>query len=206
MDGAKIVSLCVGSLATNCYVIYNPKTKNSILVEPGDDPHEIDSFLKRHELLLRYVVLTHGHIDHIKGLTFFSEPFYIHGKDRDFLTNPQLNASSFISESFTTEREPLLVADNDVLQLDEVELRILHTPGHTPGSVSLCFGNKVLTGDLLFFDSVGRTDMPYGSSTALANSIKEKILPLADDTEVYPGHGPMTTVGRERKHNPFLIY
>lgn len=203
-DTLKVERFCLGELSTNCYLVYNPLTKNGFLVDIADDSPYIRDFIDKNGLRINFIIITHGHIDHIRGLEFFDFPFYIHKADRDFLKNPELNFSHYLSTPFTVDKEPLLITENISIHFDGRELVVFHTPGHTPGSLSIKIADKVFVGDLLFFSSVGRTDIPLASHEELISSIKEKILTLDDNTTVFPGHGPITSVGRERKYNPFL--
>ena len=152
---------------------------------------------------LLYLVLTHGHADHIAGLEEIDCPFYIHPQDKGFLKDPLLNLSCLFSP-FTIDKEPRLIEENDRLFLDSYILEVLHTPGHTPGSISLKLDCFLFAGDTLFSGSVGRTDFPYASGELLLASIKEKIFPLGENTLIFPGHGESTSLKREIDNNPFF--
>jgi len=132
-------------------------------------------------------------------------PFYIHKDDVLLLSNPQLNGSLFFSASVRVEKDQLTYQDNAPLNFDQHTVEVIHTPGHTPGSVSLRLNNWLFSGDALFCNSIGRTDIPLASEKVLIDSIREKILVLPSDTIVFPGHGPSTTVGEEKENNPFLL-
>jgi len=168
-------------------------------------------FLLREKLNPVAVVLTHGHIDHIAGVTKLRSEFpdvkvYIHKLDSEKLTEADSNLSIMTGAAFTAAPADLIVEDKDKIDEAGIKLQVFHTPGHTPGGICLysADGGIVFTDDALFADSVGRTDFPGGSMEQLINSIREKLLVLPDDTIVYPGHGPATTIAREKAHNQFL--
>jgi glyoxylase-like metal-dependent hydrolase (beta-lactamase superfamily II) len=204
MGKLEIKSFSLGSFLTNSYLVICKETRNCILIDAPQGLREIKNFIKKNRYKLLYVILTHGHIDHIKGLEEIDAPFYIHREDEPFLKNPSLNLSSFFSSPVIIERLPQLVEDNDTLSLDSHTFRVLHTPGHTPGSISIKLDEYLFSGDTLFLDSVGRTDIPQACWDVLLTSVREKIIVLHKDTVVLPGHGPSTTLRREIKHNPFL--
>lgn len=200
----ELKTFITGSLLTNCYLIFEKDSKSAFLVDAAPAAEQIKEFIREQRLNLEFIVLTHGHFDHIGGLNAFEEPFYIHVKDAAFLKDANLNFSAFLGYSFTVARDHQILETGPSLSFRGRNIEVLHTPGHTPGSVSLKIENWLFSGDALFFDSIGRTDIPLASSKTLLTSIKEKILPLDARTEVYPGHGPATTVGREKGQNHFL--
>ncbi|MDD5194363.1 MAG: MBL fold metallo-hydrolase [Candidatus Omnitrophica bacterium] len=203
MDELELKVFVLGTLFTNSYLIVDKETKQAFVI---DAPCGIDSLLKytqSRKIDIRFILLTHGHFDHIRGLDAFSCPFYLHEGDSAFLSDAAINGSSFFDEPFTTNRKEEPYNNKPVLFGSRV-IEVIHTPGHTPGSVCLKIGHWLFSGDTIFFGSVGRTDVPLGSSAAVLKSIKTKILTLPAATIVYPGHGASTTVGREKKHNPFL--
>lgn len=195
----------LGDLFTNSYLVYDESTKNGFLVDIPCSSRELTSFIKKERINLLFIALTHAHFDHIGGLGSISVPFYIHEKDVPLLKDSHLNGSYFFDLGMAIKDEPLLYDESSVLKFGSHSVQILYVPGHTPGSVALKVGKWLFSGDTLFFDSIGRTDIPLGSSSALLKSIKEKILTLPPETAVWPGHGSSTTVGREKKENPFLI-
>jgi hydroxyacylglutathione hydrolase len=199
-----VQTFVVGPLAVNTYVLADPQTKKACVIDPGGDGPTIEKFLKKNGLNVEFVINTHGHGDHIAANSRFGAPIYIHKLDADFLIDPDKNLSSNFLFSVTSPKASHLLEDNDRLQLGALELDIIHTPGHTPGSISIRVGGVVFTGDALFSGSVGRTDFEYGDEQALLKAVRERLFCLDDDTIVYPGHGPSTTIGREKRSNPFF--
>lgn len=201
-------SVVVGPLMVNCYVLGCENSKEGVVVDPGDDTDRILDVVTRHGLKVVAVINTHGHFDHTGGnqriVTETGAGLLIHELDAPMLARAVDTAAMF---GLTAENSPppsRFLTEGEFVAFGEYRLRVLHTPGHTLGGCSLHLEGMVFTGDTLFADSVGRTDFPGGSSVALGKSIREKLLILPDDTVVYPGHGPSTTIGRERKHNPYL--
>ncbi|MBN2483673.1 MAG: MBL fold metallo-hydrolase [Candidatus Omnitrophica bacterium] len=203
MGTLKIKSFCLGDLFTNAYLVINPDTHNCVLIDAPSGSGAVSQYIRDHEYHLQYILLTHGHCDHIAGLKEISSPVYIHSKDVPLLKDPSLNFS-FLFNPFTIEQVPLELADNQAVSLDDHRLKILHTPGHTPGSLCVACEGLLFSGDTLFFDSVGRTDMPYSSGSQLIDSIKAKLFALPGEVKVFPGHGQDTTLKREIEHNPYL--
>ena len=208
----KIDRFVLGAYQTNCYILRdNVAAKDCLLVDTGLEAGELIDFLQAHKLKPVAVVLTHGHADHITGLAALRENFpdikvYIHKLDAEMLTGAQSNLSELAGKLFSTEPADVLIEEGDVIEQAGIELEVLHTPGHTPGGISLYSKDEriVFSGDTLFAESVGRTDFPGGSMMQLIKSIREKLLILPDETIVYPGHGPVTTIAQEKAHNPYL--
>lgn len=198
----------VGPLETNCYVFADEGTREAAIIDPGADTGAISEYIKKNGLKVRYVINTHGHGDHIGGNYFFAQKggvgLLIHEDDADFLTAPGLNLSAAFGVSIKAPAATRLLKDGEKIQVGGLYLEVLHTPGHTPGGICLRSGDVVFTGDTLFYEGVGRTDLPNSSDKAIFKSIKDKLMTLPDDCRVYPGHGPQTTIGHERKHSPFL--
>jgi glyoxylase-like metal-dependent hydrolase (beta-lactamase superfamily II) len=210
----KVETLIVGPIQACCYVVSFPPDSEALVIDPGGDGEEIVSYLKKKKLKPVYLVNTHGHIDHIGANAELKKAFpdallCIHPEDKPMLGASGKNLSTELGFSYTSPEPDKLLKENESLKLGKHEFKILHTPGHTLGGISLLYQSKdksssVFTGDTLFQMGVGRTDFPGGSMQELVRSIKEKILSLPDDTVVYPGHGPATTVGAEKHGNPFL--
>ena len=150
------------------------------------------------------IINTHGHADHVMGDAAFGFPVLIHEADAACLNDPVRSLSFLSGQKMDTPEVKKYVADGDIIKMGDIDLEILHTPGHTPGGISIKCGDVLFSGDTLFFESVGRTDLPGGDHRALISGIKEKLMTLPDDVTVYPGHGPETTIGHERKYNEFL--
>lgn len=208
-NSLRIVGFPLGPLQTNCYIVCEEDSRKAVVVDPADDGQRIWKILQDEEWVLEKILLTHGHIDHIGGVASLKElagaEVWIHEKDSTMLTNPERNFSAFMGSSYTCQGADSFLEEDQVIGIGDSEIRVLHTPGHSQGSVSFLGNDFVIVGDTLFQGSVGRTDFPGSSTTELLNSIQQKLMVLDDETRVYPGHGPSTTIGQERKENPFLV-
>jgi len=204
MDGLTVRTFCLGDLFNNCYLIFDNKSKKAFIVDSPAPTEEVINFIQSQNLNIEFVVLTHAHFDHIGGLGSLPFPFYIHQDDLQLLKDPQVNGSAFFDSSIVVEKKPKLYKENEPLRFDSYSIEVIHTPGHTPGSVSLKLNDWLFSGDTLFLDSIGRTDIPLASQERIIKSIKEKLLVLPLNTIVYPGHGAPTTIAREKEHNSFL--
>ena len=201
-------TVSVGLYQANCYILAAKVQSAAIIIDPGDQEHKIRSLLNKYKLKPEFIINTHGHIDHIGSDDKFGVPIYIHIKELPLLNNPELNMSGFLGSSYRVKSEIKTVEEGSLLELDNIQLEVIHLPGHTPGGIALLMKKPkdkiVFTGDSLFRLSIGRTDFPGSDGNELINSIKEKLLKLPDDTVIYPGHGPSSTIGEEKKNNPFL--
>ena len=197
-------------LQCNCSVFGDEPSREAIVVDPGDDIANITEVLHRHGLTVKAIVITHAHIDHIGGAAklkaLTGAPVYMNQNDAELYAHLDTQASWLGMQTPAQTKIDSEARDGDQLQLGDAEFRILHTPGHTQGSISIWIPgeNKLVAGDTLFRDSIGRTDLPGGDSRQILRSIHEKLLVLPETAEVIPGHGPNTTIGREKARNPFL--
>ncbi len=189
----------VGPMGTNCYVVADPDTKEACIIDPGGDPAGIKSYLSKNGFKLKFIINTHGHGDHIAANKYFDVPIYIHELDKDSLGDPDKNLSGEFLFPVSSPEASGLLKDADKIALGGLELDIIYTPGHTRGSISVRVGGVVFTGDTLFRDGIGRTDLYGGDESAIYRSIKDKLFTLDDDTVIYPGHGEPSTIGEERE-------
>lgn len=198
----------VGPLETNCYLVSCPKTRACAVVDPGAEPDKILAAVHRLGWKPVIILNTHGHVDHIGAnrdiKDAFDIPLAIHTLDSPMLELTGQLALSYLLDARVSPPPDLFLKDGAKIPVGESVLEILHTPGHSPGSVSLLGSGFLLSGDTLFDGGVGRTDLPGGSARELERSIRSRILTLPAETRVLPGHGPQTTVGRELDSNPFL--
>ena len=203
----KIKSLVVGPVAANCYIL-SDATGEGAVIDPGGDAAAILDYIKQEKIKVKVILNTHGHSDHIAANDEVRDatgaPLYIHPADMNMLIDPRANLSVFMGEVVTSRPAEYRLEEGDTVRFGTSELKVLHTPGHSPGGVCLIGDSVVFSGDTLFAESVGRTDFPGGSTEQLIQEIKEKLMPLPDDTLVYPGHGPATTIGWERQYNPYI--
>lgn len=195
--------LIVGPLEVNCYILAASSASGAIVIDPGAEAEKISARLKELGLKIKYIVNTHGHIDHIGANESLAAPIYIHRLDAAFLGDPQLNLSAMLGLPLSLDGEIMPLEEGQRLEVGDIALEVIHTPGHTPGGVCLNAGKFCFTGDTLFAQGVGRTDIPSGSEEKLTKSIK-KLMRLPDETVIYPGHGPTSTIGQERQNNPFI--
>jgi glyoxylase-like metal-dependent hydrolase (beta-lactamase superfamily II) len=197
----------LGELATNAYVVADAH-ESCILIDPPRGCADALEYIVKKKLQLRAIVLTHGHFDHIMGIPEVQErfpdtPVWIHRDDTPYLSKPFLNASVLLGQKFSYEG-PVKELDEGTQTIGGFEFTVLHVPGHTPGGIALVIDNVCICGDSLFAGSIGRYDFAGGNGDLLIRKIKEKLLTLPDTTVLYPGHGGRTTVGREKRMNPFF--
>ncbi len=200
--------LILGNLQTNCYILADEQTKECAVFDPAAEAGRIIAAIEKRNLKVKYIILTHVHIDHIMALDELKD-----------LTGAQIVASTAeaellndnmgtLAELFSTvppfSKADITVSDGDVLCLGKAEMKFIHTPGHTIGGMCILCGDILVSGDTLFASSIGRTDFPGGSHSQLISSINDKLMKLNDDVQVYPGHGMPTTIGTERVGNPFI--
>ncbi|MDH7576396.1 MAG: MBL fold metallo-hydrolase [Bacillota bacterium] len=202
--------LAVGPMLANCYLVWCEETKDALVIDPGGEGERILAEIKREQLQVKYIVNTHGHVDHIAANHKVKEgtgaKILVHAEDAPLLTSPNFNLSIYVGTPVKGPAADMLLCEGEEIVVGkQVRLSVLHTPGHTRGGICLNAGEAIFTGDTLFAGSIGRTDFPGGSYQDLLNSIKTKILINDDHVLLYPGHGPTSTVGDERKSNPFLL-
>lgn len=199
----------IASMGENCYIVGCEETREAAVIDPGGNPQAILNLLKKYDLKIKYIINTHGHMDHIGGNRALKEAtgveILIHEADAPMLINSKINGSFLMGAKITSPAADRFIDEGDIIKIGTtVEMEVIHTPGHSPGGICLKMDDIIFVGDTLFQGSIGRTDFPGGSFKQLIQMIKEKLLCYGDDVVVYPGHGPATTIGFERQHNPFL--
>lgn len=204
----KLYRMPLGALGTNCYIVVDESNQHCLVVDPGGEGERLVALLKEKGLQPEAVILTHGHGDHIGGVQAvvdaFKVPIYINKGDEEFLTNSNLNLSGAIGQPVKVTGDIRFIKEDDVIHLGEYSFKVIETPGHTPGGVCFYGEGMVLAGDSLFLESIGRTDFPGSSYEDLIDSVRHKLFTLPEETVVYPGHGPETTIGHEKTYNPFV--
>jgi hydroxyacylglutathione hydrolase len=203
-------SFPVGPLRCNCTILGDEATHEAVVVDPGDNIPEILSRLQRHGLTLRQIVITHAHIDHVGGAVLLKKatgaPVFLNQQDLGLLAAMEIQAG-WLGIPTPEVASPDASADDGLtVGLATLPAEVIHTPGHTPGSICLLFAqqNLLLAGDTLFAGSIGRTDLPGGDGRQILRSLRDRLMVLPDTTRVLPGHGPDTTIGEEKQSNPFL--
>lgn len=197
-----------GPLEENVFLLADAETKRAAIIDPGIESEGLLETIQREHWRLDYIINTHGHFDHVSGNAFFKgrtgAELLIHAADLPLLEGLVEHSMVFGFRPSPSPRPDRFLKEGDVLKLGGLAIGVLHTPGHSPGGVTLHVADRLFVGDALFAGSIGRTDLPGGSYETLIASVRSKILTFPDETRVYPGHGPETTVGRERRTNPFF--
>lgn len=205
-----IESLVLGPVMTNTYLLYNPDEKRGVVIDPGMEPASLLKRIQDLELEIEAILLTHAHFDHIGGVqevrALTKAPVYVHELEADWLGDPRKNGSSFFTGMPLVQCNP---AENQLQGGEQLSFlgqnwQTVHTPGHSPGSITYVLGDVIFSGDVLFKDSIGRTDLPGGNHDTLMRTLHDIIMELPEDTRVLCGHGPETTIGREQTYNPFV--
>ncbi len=200
----------VNELEENCYVVWDDQTSDAVVIDPGGEAEMITTFLQDRQLGVRLILNTHGHIDHIGAnaalRTATGAPIGIHPYDAPMLSSRLLCGAEWLGWNYVEHEHDFLLHEDEAVSAGSLRFDVTHTPGHSPGSVMLHLAEAGLlfSGDLVFLGGVGRWDLPGGNADVLFQSVREKFLPLPDETRVFPGHGPSTTVGAERLTNPYL--
>ena len=203
-----IKDLTVGPIMANCYIVGCEETKVAAVIDPGDEADRILIVLAEAGLTVQTIINTHGHFDHVSANQRMKEAtgaeLLIHALDAPMLSQLSATAAAWGMSSEDSPPPDRTIAHGDVVQVGNIALKVIHTPGHTPGGISLHSNKAVFVGDTLFAGSIGRTDFPGGDFGVLKTSIQEKLFTLDDDVTVYPGHMGLTTIGQEKRTNPFV--
>ncbi|MFS8541388.1 MAG: MBL fold metallo-hydrolase [Tissierellales bacterium] len=204
----QIIRIPAGIYAANCYLVYDELTKEGIVIDPGGDADDIISKIEELGLKIKYIVLTHAHGDHIAGVeelkSYTKAKVAIHKDDEPLIKDGTKNLSSMMAMGTVEFTPDILLDEGDKITFGNIEANVIHTPGHTPGGICIKIEDNLFSGDTLFAGSIGRTDFEYSSFDDIMHSIREKLLALPDETKVYPGHGPTTTLKMEKQINPFI--
>ncbi|KGK91609.1 beta-lactamase [Desulfosporosinus sp. HMP52] len=200
----------MGAMGANCYLFSCAESKNAVVIDPGADGKRIYRWILEKGLKVEYILLTHGHIDHIGAVDELREllgdvKVGIHEGDAGMLTDGKKNLSSYFGPGLALQKADLLLSDGQELMIGKEQLKVIATPGHSPGSVCFLCSDGLISGDTLFAGSIGRTDFPGGSMDQLLSGVKNKLLLLPENTRVFPGHGEETSIGEEKRDNPFLV-
>lgn len=204
----EIIKFSLGPMGTNCYVLWDEKSLEGAVIDPGYEDQKVADVIAKNKLKVKYILLTHGHFDHLGGVNQVKKltgaKVLIHENDADCLMDPKRNLSVLAGMSLELEPADGLLSENEVIHLGELLIRVIHTPGHSKGGVCFLVGDTLIAGDTLFNTSIGRTDFFDGDLEELLGNIESKLFILEDDVDVLPGHGENTTIGYEKMHNPFL--
>lgn len=204
----QIIRIPSGIYAVNCYLLYSIDSLEGIVIDPGGDAETILKIIEENNIKVKSIILTHGHGDHIGGVADLKKeldvPLLVHKDDLILLQDEDMNLSRSMGMANLDIKPDSLLNDGDIIRLDKIDIKVIHTPGHTPGGICLLSGKYLFSGDTLFKESIGRTDFPGGSFNDIIKSINDKLFVLEDDVVVLPGHGESTTILAEKTYNPFL--
>ena len=204
----KIIEMEVGVIGTNCYLVINEEQKTGVVIDPGGDAEQILEKIRQKGIAIETIFLTHGHSDHIMAVDAVraatGATVYISEADAGMLTKASNNLSIYMGAGAEFKAADEFLIDGEIVTAAGLKFQVVATPGHTKGGVCLICGDTVFCGDTIFSESIGRTDLPGGSYSQILHSIKTKIMVLPDEMKLLPGHGPATTIGWERRRNPFL--
>ncbi|MDQ7005608.1 MAG: MBL fold metallo-hydrolase [Acidobacteriota bacterium] len=205
----RVETIPVGPLQVNCYLITDPDSGKTLVVDPGEDARRVAREIREARLEVCGLLATHGHFDHVGGVARLKAllddvPFFAHREDLFLIDSCRQAAARWNLEVDDCPAPDHFLEDGEILEVGALRLEVRHTPGHSPGGVTLVGDGRIFPGDTLFRRSVGRTDFRGGDAEKLATSIRERLYTLADETRVHPGHGPVTTIGEEKRENPFV--
>jgi glyoxylase-like metal-dependent hydrolase (beta-lactamase superfamily II) len=204
----QVEPLIVGPLMSNCYIVWDESTKEGAIIDPGGDADNILNAVRELGIKIKYILVTHGHFDHVGAVAPLRRElkveFLAHEGDFFFIEDGEKSANRWGVDIEQPPKPDRFIEDGEKIKIGGFELEVLHTPGHSPGGVSFLCDKMVFAGDTLFQNSIGRTDFRQGSFEDLSNSIKTRLYTLPDDTIVYTGHGPITTIGDEKRYNAFV--
>jgi glyoxylase-like metal-dependent hydrolase (beta-lactamase superfamily II) len=204
----QIENIIVGPLSSNCYIVWDQETSQGIVIDPGDDPDKILERIKKNKIKIEKILVTHSHFDHIGAISALKKElnvdFLAHEEDLFFIEEEKDAAKRLGVDIDQPPKPDRFIKDGEIISVGRFNLKVLHTPGHSPGGVCYLYDKILFSGDTLFQGSIGRTDLRKGSLNDLIKSIKNRLYHLPDDTVVYTGHGPLTTIGYEKKFNAFV--
>lgn len=206
--GIILKQFILGDLENNNYLLIDEASKEAVLIDCTKESSEIDDILKEYNASLKYILLTHGHFDHILGVNDFKKKYdckvLLHQEDNNLVENIEDFVRRFGMYGLEIQQIDDFVKENDIINFGDNEIKVIHTPGHTKGGVCYLVGDKIFTGDTLFYETVGRTDLPGGSFEQIKSSVQNKLFTLDENIKVYPGHGITTTIRHEKENNNFL--
>lgn len=198
----------LGAIENNNYLLIDETSKEAVLIDCTQEDGDIEKVLQEYNAKLKFILLTHGHFDHVLGVNYFKNKYncqvLLHEADKELVERMPEFAQNFGLPPAEPQKIDKYIKDGDIIKLGQNEFKVIHTPGHTQGCVCYLVNDDIFTGDTLFYECVGRTDLPGGSFKQIVSSIKEKLFVLDDNIKVYPGHGPLSTIGHEKVNNQFV--